>query len=162
VKDQAMKIAPILADDVVVLASWRSVLVARWKRVPTPAQMRSVRRAIRGVVSRSGEFAAINFVEARNATALPDDVRDEIAATQREFDHQQRALATVVEGTGFWAATVRSVAVGLALMSRTRFPQRVFGRSDDACAWVAPLLADVGDGNTVELRAAVAATLDWT
>jgi hypothetical protein len=135
----------VLVDDpTLMLGAWRRVLIARWHAVPTPDKMRALRVHVRALVARVGTFSAINFFEARDATGIPDDARQEVVVTQREFDAAQECLATVIEGGGFWAATVRSVAAGMALVSRTRFPQRVFSDPQAALGWVAERTTGIG------------------
>jgi hypothetical protein len=145
----------LLDDDVLRLATWRSVVVARWYAPPNAAYMRDMREKLRPFVAERGAFGAINVVDIRDVGTLPEDARHEVALTQRSFEGTQRALATVIRGTGFWSATVRSLASGLAILSRVKFPQRVFDDVAPASAWVASLVPDVGAGRAVALRAAV-------
>lgn len=116
-----------------------------------------MRELLRAELSkRRSPFAAMNFIEARDATSFDESVRAEVAVTQREFASQQAALATVIEGAGFFAATVRGVATGVALLARTSFPQRVFEHTDEAALWVASKLDDLGASQAPTLVAAIA------
>jgi hypothetical protein len=156
--DSTVEPARALAvDSVLELFLWRSVVIARWKRVPEVGDIRRMRELLRSALTKQrAAFAAINFVEARDATSFGDDVRAEVAATQREFEPQQVALATVIEGTGFFSSTVRSVAIGVALLARTRFSQRVFESGEAASEWVASKLDDLGADGARSLAVALA------
>jgi hypothetical protein len=61
--------------------------------------------------------------------------RDELAAWLRSVGDQLVISALVFEGSGFMAATVRSVVTGLTLLARQPFPHKVFGDIDAATLW---------------------------
>ena len=52
--------------------------------------------------------------------------------------------AQVVEGVGFVAAAARAVMSGIQLAVRAGYPQKVFGKVDDAMPWVGELLRKGG------------------
>jgi hypothetical protein len=141
----------LLRDDVLVLATWRSVVLAKWAVPPSAKYMSAMRERLRPFVRSATAFGAINVVALTNVTTLSEEARAEIAATQREFESKQRGLATVIEGKGFFGATVRSAAAGLALLSRVKFPQKIFDSTDAAAKWMASLLDDVGVDRSSEL-----------
>ena len=80
-------------------------------------------------------FVAINVVDLHSLVNVPDDVRKEIARVQESFSGKQLGLATVIPERGFFAAAVRAVAGAVQMISRAKFPQRVFGDVDEAIAW---------------------------
>jgi hypothetical protein len=47
-----------------------------------------------------------------------------------------RALAYLVEGTGFKAATVRAALIGLGIFQRKGYPSKVFTETDEALSWL--------------------------
>jgi hypothetical protein len=61
------------------------------------------------------------------------------------------AVAEVIEGSGFLAATVRSIATGLVLVTRPPFPTRIFAGVEPAAAWLAAW-ADRGERATAPRR----------
>jgi hypothetical protein len=137
-------------------ATWRSLVIAKWHAAPSATTVRAMREALTPYVGRQDAFAAINVVEIGDLGTLPEDARAEVVLTQRTFAEKQRALATVIHGEGFWAATVRSITAGLGALSRVKFPQRVFDHVDPATRWIAPLLADVGDARVARALDAIA------
>jgi hypothetical protein len=116
------------------------VTIGLWLRVPTSSDIRDMRDAIRPYVAQFDAFVALNIVDISRAAPMGEDVRREVAETQREFDGRQRALANVIEGDGFYAASVRSIASGMAILSRVKFEQRIFGTVEPAAMWLASTL----------------------
>jgi hypothetical protein len=112
-------------------------VLAQWLRPPTAPQMRQMRTSLRPWVSRTGSFASVNLIDIAQLAPMDDAAREEVAVTQRLFAAEQRALANVIEGSGFVASAARSVAAGVAFLSRVSFQQRVFDRPGPACAWLA-------------------------
>jgi len=55
-----------------------------------------------------------------------------------------RALAYLVEGTGFKAATVRAALIGLGIFQRSRYGTKVYTSLDESLAW---LLSGSKDGD---------------
>lgn len=139
-------------------ATWRSLVIARWHAPPSATNVRAMREALVPYVQGVEAFAALNLVEIADIGTMSEDARVEVVTTQRLFEAKQRALATVIHGEGFWAATIRSVAGGLAVLSRVKFPQRVFHGVDPAVRWLAPMLADVGDARVQSALEAIAST----
>lgn len=138
------RVSVVIDEPTLTLATWQKLVIARWRSAPTATTVRAMREALVPYVGRSDAFGAINIVEIADAGTLPDDARHEVVATQRLFAAKQRALATVIRGDGFWAATIRSVAAGLAVLGRVDFPQRVFHDIDPAVRWLAPKIPGLG------------------
>ncbi len=143
--------SPLVFDDPHFrIASSGPVVVARWLAAPTAGDIQRMRAVLRPFVSRFDAFCSLNVVDIAHASSpMPDDARREVASTQREFESRQRGLANVIEGEGFWAASLRSVASGLAFMSRVKFEQRIFDTLDPAARWLGTLMppqaVDVAD-----------------
>jgi hypothetical protein len=49
-----------------------------------------------------------------------------------------RGLGYLVEGTGFKAATVRGVLIGLGIFQRSKYPSKVFTALDVGLGWLLP------------------------
>lgn len=127
--------------------------LGRWRSVPDVAGFRAMHAAISAWADTAPPFVAINVVDLHSLVNVPDDVRKEIAKVQESFSGKQLGLATVIAERGFFAAAVRAVASAVQIISRAKFPQRVFGDVDDAIAWGVSL---VGDGlDAKDVRAAL-------
>lgn len=117
------------------------VIVARWLAAPNAEDVRAMRAALRPFVSHHAAFCSMNVIDIEHATPMSEDARYEVAMTQKEFEGRQRGLANVIEGRGFWAASIRSVASGVALLSRVRFEQRIFDHVESGAHWLATLFS---------------------
>lgn len=137
------------------IVSSGSVIIARWLAPPTAEDMRLMRLALRPWVMRHESFCSLNVIDIEHASPMTDDARIEVAQTQKEFEGRQRGLANVIEGRGFWAASIRSVASGLAFLSRVKFEQKIFDTVQPAASWLATLFPPgTVDANEV-MRAAM-------
>ena len=67
----------------------------------------------------------------------PEDARTVFVDAMRKFGDKCAATAVVSEGTGFFAALVRSVVTGIAFVARPPFPIDTFATVDDAAIWLA-------------------------
>lgn len=135
-----MELRTLLDLPSVIMSTWHTVMFARWRGAPTVDAVRAVRDAVRNSASTLPRFAGFNFVDAVGATQFDELVRKEISLIRQENAARQLAIATVIEGTGFFASTVRSVASGLAVMQREPFPSKNFQTLDEAGTWLAPLI----------------------
>lgn len=111
-------------------------VVAQWTRPPSAPELMRMRNVLRPWVARVGAFAAINLIDIGQLVPMDELARHEVATTQRLFAKEQRALANVIEGKGFLAASARSIVASLALLSRAPFEQRTFGEIESAATWV--------------------------
>jgi len=71
-------------------------------------------------------------------------VREAIAGVIRGGGATVRAMASLYEGAGFGAATLRAVVTGLNLLSRTSTPVKVFATMEAAAAWLSGMAANAG------------------
>jgi hypothetical protein len=72
------------------------------------------------------------------------------------FGPRFRAIATVIEGHGFWAGATQSVMTAISLIARQPCPLRIFRSIGEALAWYTPLVsADGGPGSSEALRQAI-------
>lgn len=73
---------------------------------------------------------------------IPDaDVRAELDAGVPAISPYYRAVSAVFPGTGFRSALIRGVIMSFQLLSRTAYPQKVFGTLDGAASFSRPHLA---------------------
>jgi hypothetical protein len=89
-----------------------------------------------------------------------------LSAAERKFasdllttwGSQLRAIATVIEGHGFWAGATQSVMTAISLIARQPCPMRIFNTIDEALVWYTPHVADQGGhGSSAPLRQAIEA-----
>lgn len=123
------------------IATADDVVVALWLAPPSAEDMKEMRKVIRPFVAGRSTFGALNLIDIDHVAPLDNEAREAMAETQREFEGRQLGLANVIGGEGFMAAAVRSVAAGVALVSRVSFPQRVFHAVEPASVWLGSLFA---------------------
>jgi hypothetical protein len=83
-----------------------------------------------------GQRAALFTVVAKEASPPSSEARTALSNVLRHGVDAVLASAVVMEGDGFRASMVRSVATGLAVVARQPFPHRVFARTADAAEWI--------------------------
>jgi hypothetical protein len=72
----------------------------------------------------------------RHAHAPDDSAKTRIRNTVLRHSAAINAFAYVVEGEGFGAAAIRSALSLISLAARYSFPQKVFGRVEEAVPWM--------------------------
>jgi len=106
-------------DDIVLLASWRDLFIQRWMGEGTPDHVArmfdSHRRFVQGHPARA--TVALSHVSTP-AIKPPDErsrklMRDYVAGMK-----DIRAVATVIDASGFGAAMVRGIVSGLVLLTQ--------------------------------------------
>lgn len=103
-----------------------NLVVVVWRKHTTLDGVRVCREYVgQRCANRGREFALIAIVEAK--ASLPDAAsRHAIAELLRNGEKCFQVSGLVFEGTGFFAATIRSVVTGITLMAKQQYPHRVF------------------------------------
>lgn len=83
----------------------------------------------------TGRTALFTIVE-ETAPLPSSEGRAALSNILRHCTDEVFASAVVMEGDGFRASAVRSVATGLSLVARQPFPHRVFRRVQDGGQWI--------------------------
>lgn len=112
-------------QDLIVGGAGRLVVLV-WRRRTTIEGVRVCREYVaRRCVRKGDDFAIMSIVEAK--ATLPDSqARHAIAEMLQNGDRCFQISGLVFEGTGFFAATIRSVVTGITLMAKQNYPHRVF------------------------------------
>jgi len=112
-------------------------MFAWWLDVPDVAALAKLREEVEKFSATVPRFAGFNIVAAQKATKFDEEARKSISEIRSRFREKQLAIATVIEGDGFWAAAVRAVASGMAMIANEPFPSKNFDSAGDAVAWLA-------------------------
>jgi hypothetical protein len=137
----------VLHDDQEIrIVSWSCVLAVRWRATPTKAKLEMVGRHQRLLAGSTvdGRIVAITVVSPGASLILSGEARKESEVVAKAGRDYLLGLAQVVEGEGFAAAAARAVLTGIQLAVRAGYPQKVFGKVDDAMPWVGELLRKAG------------------
>ena len=123
-----------------VIGAWNNVFVMVFRDVPSADWLRLAGEREAAFAARHPEGFVVLAVLPSMLLNLPSDVRDEAERLSRHRSPYLQAIALVIEGTGFVAAAVRSVASGISMLSRDKTPMRTFNNVEPASAWIATFL----------------------
>jgi hypothetical protein len=134
-----------------IVGWWRDVHFIFWYGETRMPAVHALREDLQRMVeSRPGGIAA--FVLVAEHVALPaGSARTQLARLLREHAPSIRASCVAVEGSGFRAATVRSVLAGMSFIVRPGYPHRVTDSLIASADWLAATC-----GNTLERSFSVA------
>jgi hypothetical protein len=135
-KAQDAKPEIVQVGDGIVMAQIANVCVALWRKKPTPERFEIQRKCLEAAVKRNpGRTVFLCLVEP--GTEPPDDVIRKASSTMISSHGQDlRAVACVVEGTGFKAAISRTVLSGIVFLIRSPSPIRYFESAASGAAWL--------------------------
>ena len=103
---------------------------------PTAADMNLARAALKATLRRHPDgFPTLTWILPEAGFSMDTDARQAAATVTKEFNASILAMATLIEGEGFQAATVRAIIAGLDLMSRASAPKKTFADLHAAVAW---------------------------
>lgn len=126
----------VQTGDGVVMAQVGAVCVAVWRKKPTPERFELQRTCLDAAVKRQpGKVVFMCLVE--SGTEPPDDnIRKASSAMISGHGENLRAVACVIEGTGFKAAISRTVLSGIQFLIRTPSPIKYFESIPTGGAWL--------------------------
>lgn len=123
-------------DETCCTRAWRSMLVFTWRRAPDASFLPAHFIAVQRFLTSSGRRWVVCSV-ITNATDAPDArARELLGKLLPRLDPHLTAAVSVVLGTGFRTAALRSVLSGLALLARQKHVAAFVGTLEEA----APLL----------------------
>lgn len=136
--------------DGIVVAQIGPVCACLWRKKPTPERFEIQRRCLEAAVKkRPGNTVFLCLVEA--GTEPPDDnIRKASSTMITDLGQDLKAVAIVVEGTGFKAAISRTVLSGIVFLIRTPSPIKYFESAASGAAWLSQYVSVGNIGNFVE------------
>jgi hypothetical protein len=120
-----------------------NVLVCFSRSEPSGQLLPRFTEAIRELNVRYSGGVAFLVVIDSDAGPPSERVREQIKKTLRDPGIRLAALAQVVEGRGFMAASKRSALALVALVARFPFPLKIFDTVSSGAEWI---LEKMGDG----------------
>jgi hypothetical protein len=88
-----------------------------------------------------GGFAVMTVIGENVPLSMEAEARKLSTEITREFQPCYCGTTEVVEGSGFRAATVRSITSGIRFIARASCPAKVFADVGTCSRWLAPLMA---------------------
>ena len=123
-------------------AQWGRVQLNVYTAAPNVADLKQLVASQQQARAETSERIAI-LSYAEPGTPLPDaEARRYGAEAQAKYDGTFVCSATIIPGGGFWASAAIALVNTIALLSRAKAPNRVFGDPQEACVWVCSLLED--------------------
>lgn len=110
-------------------------MVVVWRDKLTPANIGSIPTVIRAVSGGRPASAGVFVVIGTSVDAPDAATRDALAKGMKSVEGLTKCVAQVLEGEGFKAAAVRSVAVGLNLLVKSIYPLKAFATVDEGARW---------------------------
>lgn len=117
-----------------LFATWKDLLIAVWRGDTTLSGVQLGQHFFKEHMHAHAHAAGVLLLTVIESDA-PAPGSQERAALGKLLDSGKggtRRSAVVYEGTGFRAATVRSVVTGLSLFSRPPYPHKIFATVPDA------------------------------
>jgi hypothetical protein len=141
---------------------WRHFAFVLWQSRPTAESVRALERTYVQLGKELADgFWVLGVIEA--GVAQPEAAeRDAIGDAMNAAGKQLRGTATVLEATGFLAATIRGALGAMVLLTRSQFPRAFVGSLREAAAWMKARAPGVDDPKVLverfeEMRADVRA-----
>ena len=154
-----LELTPEILDDQpdYCLGAFGEVFVVIWRTDTTLPAVASMTQAFDRFAAKIGHPVGLLTVVEEAAPLPSTAAREAIATFLRNNGARVRASAVVFEGSGFRAAAVRSVVVGLTMLANQPFPHRVFSTIDKAREW---FVENLGDERQVRSASALARAVD--
>ena len=134
--------APVIIDATKdhIVATFENIVLMIYEREALPQSAAPFTRALDAVIKQFPERAGILTVVADNAPVPSSEARQLLASAIRTKGQRLKASAVCFEGTGFSAAAARGVIVGLSMLVKPSFPNKVFSSLNDAATWLSVAL----------------------
>jgi hypothetical protein len=127
------------ADERLALAFDGPLLISVLRKPLTVDGARAVHRAAqRAFDLYKGKAGSLTIIEPTASGSPPPEVREITTAMSRQFPLVGAAI--IVEGSGFGAATTRTVIAGVYLLSKKNYPHKICSTVGEGATWLAALL----------------------
>ncbi len=145
-----------VADSVYRMGRVRNVVVQVWRERATVDRVQATRELVREVnAEHPGQVAML--VRVVDGCGLPEPrTTRTFSRLLREVEPEVQGVAVVLEGSGFWAATMRALISSITLMARSGPPTRIYGDLREASEALYDLL-EQNDASLVPVDALAAA-----
>jgi hypothetical protein len=132
-------------EELLRIASWRRILMLRFVGAPTIDRLTRVRDEQHALVRRiDGKVAMLTVVAPRAQISFDDETRRSTARLLNEMKGNILVGTQIVLKGGFFASIVRSVMMGVNLLSRPPYPTKVTADPREGVDFVAEHLSRAG------------------
>ncbi|MBC7171071.1 MAG: hypothetical protein H5U40_01510 [Polyangiaceae bacterium] len=122
----------------------KNVVVEAWREWASPARVLRTRELVRSVHNEYPDKVAV-LVRVMAGCGAPDPrALRSFSRFLHEVENEVQGVAVVLEGDGFWAASMRAIVSSVTLMTRSGPPLRVYGDLREASEAICDLLGEGG------------------
>jgi hypothetical protein len=129
--------AVTFAADGCAMAHWRNISLVVWGTQATMPLAEEFEKLATQLYESHRVTSTVHLV-IHNAPIPTPDARALLEALTERFTSRLVCHATMVQGTGFRASTMRSFLTGVALIQRRKFKAKTFANIHDLATWLAP------------------------
>lgn len=117
------------------IAFSQRTLVVHWQTETTGEAVRELANLVSSLAS---EFGSLGLLQVIGDRATPPDAATRAALAEMLKENEARLVASAVvfEGTGFRASVIRSIVIGISMLSRPKCPHTVFASVPEGVAWL--------------------------
>jgi eukaryotic-like serine/threonine-protein kinase len=136
------------------LALTGPIVIVLWENETSSGAVHELAALLATHAAENGRVALLQVIGER-ATPPEANVRAALAAMLKDNEARIVASAVVFEGTGFRASVIRSIVIGISMLTRPKCPHTVFASVKEGIAWLCTHLG----GGSVGARHATAMQL---
>lgn len=111
------------------------IIVSYYAESPTNLSVEILDHCAEQIFRERDHLKCLVVVDVHSKPPQPE-VRDAIQRTLQRYEAYTRALAYVVLAGGFRGATARAIVSGLLMLSRPKYPNKVFSEIPQAIHWL--------------------------
>lgn len=130
-------------------------LIVLWQ---TETRVQAVRELAALLASQATELGSVGLLQVIGDQAISPEGAARAALAEMLKANETRIVASAVafEGVGFRASMIRSIVIGISMLSRPKCPHTVFASANDGIAWLSEQLDDGPSNSAERMRRAVA------
>jgi len=132
----------LYTDSSVVLASWSNMTITDMRGAVRREHIGEIARCYRAVQKQYPQGLAV-LTLIPNGTPMGDaNIRGDASKMLEDFAGLLQHISIVLEGSGIWASTMRTVLRGMTIIARTPYPIKIHEDIESAARAIAPLIDD--------------------
>jgi hypothetical protein len=147
----AVPLTPLKPSEHVAFAQWGSVVISWYSSWATNvSDVEAMYQHQQAVIAQHGKISNLMIIRIEkwnSAVRLSEELRKKSVEVTNALNGFSRGNATVILGKGLPVTIVRMFMTGFNLMTRSSFPIKVFGDTNEAIAWLQTLPGQVADAN---------------
>jgi hypothetical protein len=142
-----------MTDDLVTLAmqddfamgTWRNVMIMSWRKGVSVAALRRL-DALGDQMHAKYPQGYASMSISIHKTPMPDEASRKLGSElMKKAQGRMIASVNIIEGSGFWASTARSVVAAMNFAAQIKYPLRVTATIEEGTQWLGPELGLTAD-----------------